>query len=329
MHERYAVVHDMAAPYYGAVVNAFSSIRNDMPCFSHVVVCRSPFGDEVEEAWVNAVKDLRARCDQLYLMDPDDPSEGLYDDLSAFAVVKYDSRLGCTHPRMLDWGIESAAHPSRPYTAFNPSPEPSTEDSRKIYPMTIVGRLKSVAGVSSVRTVGVLFSPFSPQSLAVRTDAESMKEQAARALSDTGPAGRVLCSSSVSSDKRESGGIETRDVKWCIGHEWKVGAICDVVVASLPSDGSFPFVLTSCMAEGRACVAVYDGNDPPPCYVKDSVNALVCSAKEEDGVYNRVKWLLSNPDKALALATNAQVSSWFLDRDPNLIKVRRVLTGGI
>lgn len=340
--DRHSVMHVIPDPYYGVRTNACFTIRDDLSrLLTTDVVLLSDLSNAEGRDWRAAVEAIRTRASSLRIYgSADDVPEDLCDTASVLFGIEYDPEL-CRRsdgssvlgppdgPRRVLWDIlvpyggEASGNEVRE-SALNAVP-----GGGSLCPMIISGRLKSVAGIKSRRTVGVVFSPF--HDVAFAASADLVASSAARAA---GPGGRVIASDSASHFPlpaaeaiAEERGVELARCRWCPGHEWKVGAVCDVVVAPLPSDGGFPFVLATCMAEGRACIGAYDGDSPPECFAEDSVNSLLCGLGDADGLASRARWLLDNPGKARALATNAQIGAYFYDKDFCLPRLRRDLFG--
>ena len=331
--DRHSILHVLSSPYYGAGTNACFTIRDDLgSLFTTDVVLVSDPENVSDKDWRQAVEYIRIRCSSLRIYPSyDDVPEDIGDRADMLFGIEYDpdrSVLSKSKGRKLLWSIHRGVSfdpgDAIVESAMNPSP-----DRDGLYPMVISGRLKSVAGIKSRRTVGVVFSPF--QDAWFRDRADVFACAAIRAVKE---GGRVMVSNTVAGfplpsaeELAKERKVELVRCKWCPGHEWKVGAVCDVVVAPLPSNGGFPFVLATCMAEGRACIGVYDGDEPPECFVKDSTNALLCHSNDLGGIASRAWWLLSNPEKANAIATNAQILGYFYDKDYCLPKLRRDMFG--
>lgn len=337
MAERRSILHVLPSPYYGAASNSCFTVRDDLGAlFTTDIVLVSDF-EGYDADWKQGFEYLSMRCSSIRTYaSADDIPEDLAEMAGAAYCIEYDpdrTKRSDGSPavpgagRSVLWEMNGPSE-RRPGDGEALVSSLYAKPGRGVYPMIISGKLKSIAGSMSRPTVGVLFSPF--EDVWFRDRADVLACAAIRASRE---GGRVIVSDTVAhfplpsaEALAEERKVQLTRLKWCVGHEWKVGAICDVAVCPLPSNGGFPFVMATCMSEGRACVGVYDG-EAPDCFVKDSVNAFTCHSNDLDGLASRIWWLLGNRRQLETMATNAQLSSYFYDKDSCLPPFRGALFG--
>ena len=312
MEELDQIVHVLGGPWYGPAENAFNTLNRDLSEFSHVFLDASAAepGFEPCSDWAEATSEIQERADQHSVPTGD----GVFD--RAFRVIVYGCRLPdrlngmAPKGRTLNWTFDGA--PMAELTA-TPYMTPSGLGTA-VYPLIDYDRLIGLAGRVSKPTAGVVWDPHSESPLAA----------VAWSLSSSLPVSSRVVSVDCG-EESEGPGAELVRRPWRIGFDWMYCSLCDAIVANAGGT-SYPFLLVSCMAMGKPCVAVFRGGNMPP-WVKDRVNCLVARSDEE--AVSMAKWLMEprNSDKARKLGAAAQFSVADHDKDCNLKVLREVLFG--
>lgn len=317
-HDRHIALHVVSGPFHGPWLNAVCAVRRDMPHLSHLVADVSP---SRPEGWGDAALELSGLADGYSAAPTGAPCRhGVDTGRVAFALLhgvsaeEFLRSFGLDDPvgfPVLEWDYGSMGPPSPGVRRVSCGAVPT---GRRVWPMLDVSRLMCVEGRPSVPTVSVVRSP---------VDDPSMREAAHAVFhSDLPPDTRVAW---VAGD--EACGCHPC-VPWRFGAEWAAGALSGVVVAPLHS--GYPLVLASCMAMGRACVALSFPFPFPPGgdmsfggLVRDGETCLVASTPAEAA--GMCLSLLSDPARRRSLGTAAIYAAMPHDRDPNMLALREEL----
>jgi hypothetical protein len=192
------------------------------------------------------------------------------------------------------------------------------DGSVRVAPMLDHCHLVGICGRVTRPTAGVLWDPHSE-------DGEALSE-CASGLAGAMPASHRLV---VTADpsfpvRRPEAGAEVAEEGWRIGFDWMFGSLCSAVVC----DGGcrrYPFMLASCMAMGKACVALCPEGLPRPGFARHAVTCLVASSPGEAA--SMASWLLEdrNSGKAQRLGAAARAASASEDKDAAMAALRGVL----
>lgn len=170
-----------------------------------------------------------------------------------------------------------------------------------VWPLLDVQSLMCVSGRSSEPTVGVFYDPerdFRPAGVP-----EALCGRGFRVLeSGSGPGPAVRCG-------------------WTPRSPWSNASACLSCVC--PLSGRYPYSLASCMACGRACVALFDGPaGGHPLFgglVRDGWSCLVARSAGEAA--EKALWLASRPSDSARMGARAVYSAMPHGRAPNLMRL--------